>query len=195
MKCYIVTRNNIITGRDDLIMAKIDLTGKRFGRLEVLHEIEKKNRNRRWRCLCDCGNYTNVDQNLLRQGQSKSCGCLQRELVSEITASKVAKKSNIAGKRFGMLTALKKTGKSKNRNKWLCKCDCGKKIKVVTSNLTGGNTKSCGCNGNDGLKNIYPRNNKFRVIITKNGKQKYVGTFNTEEQAIDARNQAKLHGS
>ncbi|WP_077604155.1 hypothetical protein [Oceanobacillus sojae] len=173
-------------------MVKINLSGKRFGRLTVLHEVKKKNRNRRWCCLCDCGNYTNVDQNLLRQRQSRSCGCLQKEIVSEIATSKIAKKSNIAGKRFGMLTAIKKVGKSKNRNNWLCKCDCGNETIVLTSNLTSGTTKSCGCKGNDGPKNVYPRNNKFRVIISENGNQKYVGTFDTEEQAIKARNQAKL---
>lgn len=28
---------------------------------------------------------------------------------------------------------------------WLCKCDCGQTAIVETSNLTTGNTKSCGC--------------------------------------------------
>lgn len=28
---------------------------------------------------------------------------------------------------------------------WLCKCDCGQSTIVEASNLTTGNTKSCGC--------------------------------------------------
>src|SRR5699024_1918615 len=127
--------------------------------------------NQTWNCRYYENNRRRIckrrypDQNLLRQRQSRSCGCLQKEIVSEIATSKIAKKSNIAGKRFGMLTAIKKVGKSKNRNNWLCKCDCGNETIVLTSNLTSGTTKSCGCKGNDGPKNVYPRNNKFRVII------------------------------
>lgn len=37
-------------------MRKIDLTGKRFGKLVVIKEVTKSNTTRRhWLVLCDCG--------------------------------------------------------------------------------------------------------------------------------------------
>ena len=53
---------------------------------------------------------------------------------------------NLTGKRFGRLVVLKDTGKRKKRQKvWMCKCDCGNIKEVITSYLTSGDTKSCGC--------------------------------------------------
>jgi len=50
------------------------------------------------------------------------------------------------GSKYGMLTIVELAGKSKDRQKvYLCKCDCGKKIKAISGNLKKGNTKSCGC--------------------------------------------------
>lgn len=63
-------------------MVLIDLTGKRFGRLAVLNRATNDHgRPARWNCLCDCGNKTTVVGTHLRRGESKSCGCLQKELV------------------------------------------------------------------------------------------------------------------
>lgn len=63
----------------------IQLAGKRFGRLTVLREAAEpsKNGNVRWICRCDCGNYTEVDGYNLRQGVTRSCGCLRREISKE----------------------------------------------------------------------------------------------------------------
>ncbi|MBT6050762.1 MAG: hypothetical protein HOG49_28500 [Candidatus Scalindua sp.] len=53
---------------------------------------------------------------------------------------------DISGQRFGRLEAIKRVNNTKyNRTQWLCKCDCGKEKVVVTSSLTLGLTKSCGC--------------------------------------------------
>jgi hypothetical protein len=59
----------------------IDLTGQHFGRWTVLalHPKRSKHRNARWHCVCDCGGERLVAASSLRQGGSKSCGCLQRE--------------------------------------------------------------------------------------------------------------------
>lgn len=52
-----------------------DLTGKRFGRLEVLERIGTKNNSPYWKCKCDCGNYTNASSANLKSGNVISCGC------------------------------------------------------------------------------------------------------------------------
>ena len=69
-----------------------DLIGRKFGRLTVLYEnkddVRKENRRGIvWHCRCDCGNECDVFATYLRQGQTKSCGCLQQD-----TASKTFKK-------------------------------------------------------------------------------------------------------
>ena len=57
---------------------------------------------------------------------------------------------DLTGQRFGRLVALRKVDRyvspcGSSCNIWLCKCDCGNEKKVKTSDLTSGNTRSCGC--------------------------------------------------
>ena len=54
----------------------IDETGKRYGRLSVLERAPRKDRGARWKCQCDCGKFTEVDGSMLRNGNTRSCGCL-----------------------------------------------------------------------------------------------------------------------
>lgn len=65
-------------------MSKVnDITGQRFGRLVVLERVGiDKWRSPTWRCLCDCGKETTVDSHRLKRGNTKSCGCLAREIHS-----------------------------------------------------------------------------------------------------------------
>lgn len=60
--------------------AKIDLTGKRYGRLIVIGEAKReKGGHLKWECLCDCGNKTVVSGSNLKSGHIRSCGCLAME--------------------------------------------------------------------------------------------------------------------
>ena len=52
---------------------------------------------------------------------------------------------NLAGQRFGYLTAIRRVGQNKRASVWLCKCDCGSQTEVIIGNLRRGNVKSCGC--------------------------------------------------
>ena len=65
-------------------MEKLDLTGQRYGRLVILHEVEKKGKKRRWLCKCDCGKETIVFQNDLRLNKTISCGCYHKEVISNL---------------------------------------------------------------------------------------------------------------
>jgi len=61
---------------------RIDLTGKRFGRLVVLSSVKKLNKGKLFHeCQCDCGNKVKVCRTSLILGKTKSCGCLNRELL------------------------------------------------------------------------------------------------------------------
>ncbi len=60
----------------------IDLINRRFGRLTVLRRVADGPKGQaRWQCLCDCGAYSKVRGAHLRTGETKSCGCLQREVT------------------------------------------------------------------------------------------------------------------
>ena len=68
-----------------LIMAPqrtIDIAGRRFGKWTAIHFAEQRGRMQRWLCRCDCGTERIISSKSLREGGSKSCGCLQREIVS-----------------------------------------------------------------------------------------------------------------
>lgn len=63
---------------------RIDLTGLCFGRLKVLHLVSSgRNQPTMWACECVCGNRKTVWSYSLRNGDTKSCGCLQRELLAK----------------------------------------------------------------------------------------------------------------
>ncbi len=114
-----------------------DLTGQRFGRLTVLGQIRRRASGAiLWECRCDCGNVVDKPGKHLKDGTVRSCGCLQVEQNEDLT-----------GKRFGKLTAIKKTERrsSNGASLWQCRCDCGNISLVRTCDLKDGSTASCGC--------------------------------------------------
>jgi hypothetical protein len=52
---------------------------------------------------------------------------------------------SLAGRRFGRLTVLHRTV----RSRWLCRCKCGKQIEVRSAYLKPGRQQSCGCARSD----------------------------------------------
>lgn len=77
-------------------MAKLmDLTGQTFGRLTVISRGPNKRTSAAWWCQCNCGNpeLILVLGTYLRNGNTKSCGCLQKEKVRELR--NLNKKNNI----------------------------------------------------------------------------------------------------
>ena len=64
----------------------IDLTGKRFGKLEIIKFAGKNKWGKsKWLCKCDCGNKVEIVGSYLIKGDTKSCGCLKRELTLKRT--------------------------------------------------------------------------------------------------------------
>ena len=60
---------------------KIDMSCKIIGRLTVLYKEGTIRGKIAWRCKCECGNETIVIGTYLRNGNTKSCGCLNLERV------------------------------------------------------------------------------------------------------------------
>ncbi len=61
----------------------IDLSGKQFGRLNVLRKYGHSGKEVTWYCRCSCGNELAVIGRDLRTGNTMSCGCYQRERSAE----------------------------------------------------------------------------------------------------------------
>jgi predicted nucleic acid-binding Zn ribbon protein len=123
-----------------------DLTGRVFGRLTAVRRVPGPGRAH-WECVCSCGGSPPpiVADSLIR-GLSRSCGCLQREYVvtRERPPTFRRKALSLSGLTFGRLTAVSPCRVGRYAG-WLCRCDCGGEAVVITSNLTRGNTTSCGC--------------------------------------------------
>lgn len=63
-------------------MRRLDLTGNVYGRLTVLRREHATGKRSFWVVQCSCGVTKSVNQDSLRRGTSRSCGCLRREVVS-----------------------------------------------------------------------------------------------------------------
>jgi hypothetical protein len=125
----------------------IDLTGKRFGRWQVIGPREKRNGVSVWLSRCDCGKEEWPSGQSLRNGTSRSCGCLARERISRRHLK------DLSGKQIGRLSISDRT---KRRNKvvyWWCRCDCGKEKWIGAPALHSGATKSCGCFAREASRN------------------------------------------
>jgi len=58
-----------------------DISNKKFGRLTVLEKTTKRTSTGCiiWKCICECGNYTEARLWSLKSGHTTSCGCKYRE--------------------------------------------------------------------------------------------------------------------
>ena len=61
-----------------------DLTGERFGRWTVIEYAGRgKHGEVQYKCRCDCGTERVLRRTSLTSGNSKSCGCLSRDVAKE----------------------------------------------------------------------------------------------------------------
>jgi hypothetical protein len=118
-----------------------DLTNRRFGRLRVLRRGSRSRPKRPyWLCICSCGIEKQVRSDSLTSGAVRSCGCLWRSVMSEQGIH------HKPGDRFGRLRIVRQAGVAKKRGRvYLCRCDCGRRVKVQARHLRNGETQSCGC--------------------------------------------------
>ncbi|WP_250227715.1 AP2 domain-containing protein [Anaeropeptidivorans aminofermentans] len=105
-----VVGRNLIRGETKscgcLLKERSNISNQRFGHLLALYpDKTSKNSPRKWLCRCDCGNICSVSISNLRNGHTKSCGCLQdkeyRTLIDgtclEVIASSKVSKNNRSG--------------------------------------------------------------------------------------------------
>lgn len=129
--------------------------------------------------------------------------------------------SNVAEKKFGLLTAKRRLDNSIST--WLCVCECGKYAVVTLANLLNGQT-SCGCkrhqqrsyaesnmwylkegthlgkiqsfrpyqSNKSGHRGVYCRKNgRWSASIRISNKKIHLGTYANLENAVEARQKAE----
>lgn len=146
-----------------------NFVGKRFGRLSVLERVEDHvttggRKLAAYSCICDCGNRKTVLADKLRNGRTRSCGCITREKAKDSiknalngsVESKRKRREELIGKKFGNFTVLSIDGID-NNGLYLarCQCDCGE-VKLITINslLRGRSTQCKSCQLKDLQKNF-----------------------------------------
>lgn len=139
---------------------RVDLTGRRFGRLKVLYTTGRTNEKGSiiWHCVCDCGNELDLSENALVHGNYQSCGCLKKENQKEV----------FKRLHFQDGTCIELLEKRKFR-----------------------------CDNTSGFRGVYQmKNGRFRVNIGFKKKRYYIGSFDSYEDAVQARQDVEqmIHG-
>lgn len=167
-----------------------DLTGQTFGNWKVLKRDPNNSRN--YICECSCGTVRSVDKNTLKNGKSKSCGCLKIQHCKE--NNEKAANEHI-GEKYGKLTIVDYTlNENEHVYYYKCKCECGNETIVKGNNLFSGNTTSCGCinsKANEEMARILTRLNipfkreyKFEDCKVKRALPFDFALFNNQDELI-----------
>ena len=144
---------------------KKDITNKRFGKLVAIKDSGTKLGGKtRWICKCDCGNESIVTIDNLTSGHVSSCGCYQKELLSERTP------------RIHKKMIKRKYGKSLVE---------GTSLPSLTSKIY--------INNKSGVKGVsFDRNsNRWVANIGLKGEVKRLGSFHNKQDAINVRKEAE----
>lgn len=130
-------------------MKFVDLTGQKFGRLTVEKLLPRVKTPKgvsqvKYLCRCECGNTVEVFAGNLRKGNTKSCGCLNLEAISE------RRLIDLTGRTFGRLTVISRaedyiSSQGNMSTMWNCKCSCGNELVVNGGSLRQHKQISCGC--------------------------------------------------
>lgn len=174
-----------------------DLTGKRFGRLTVLERKSVEfnyltgttHRKIIYHCKCDCGNYTTVDSSHLLCGDTTSCGCYHKELLSKRVTTHGSSKTRLYRIWASMIDRCNPNRKSKNSKNYsergISVCDDWKKFEnfqewalksgyneTLTIERKNVNGNYCPENCTWISKPEQTRNTRRNIFITINGQTK-----------------------
>ena len=142
-----------------------------------------------YKCQCNCQNKTikTIRASALKNGSTKSCGCLKSELQNsedykirlkeqaqkcKNTTGRVRPRQNLIGQKLGMLTVLEQTEDFVVPNgdrfaQYICQCDCGNVISVpgiyLTRKETGGHKPKthCGCQTSKNRSDALRKHNQY----------------------------------
>ena len=119
-----------------------DASGQRFDRLVAMFPVVCKEK-KQWLCKCDCGNELVVTYTSLKSGNTRSCGCLNKDALKDMW-NEYRENNDPTGQTFGELTAVKFVRSDRGQSIYLFKCSCGKYVELPIKRVRYGNTSSCG---------------------------------------------------
>ena len=111
-------------------MRKIDLTGHIYGRLTVITDDGSRTKTGRviWLCECSCGNKVHVQSQNLKDGRTKSCGCLNDDKRRE-------RFKDLSGTETDNFKIIDRAYSKNQRVYWNCICKhCGQHLSMLTRN-------------------------------------------------------------
>lgn len=110
-----------------------DLTGQRFGKLTVVKRVPTplyvKKQRPYYECECECGNVRIVLNKNLTSGNTKSCGCLSKEIAKELKPGTILSNGIVINFFAGWQCVDKVWSKNiKRRRLYNYNCFCGNEL-------------------------------------------------------------------
>lgn len=132
------------------MIVKSNLVGKKFNKLLVLEIIPRSLYKRtKFKCKCDCGNEIIVEGSKLKNGHTKSCGCIKQEIDYGKSSRGIFGESS----RKSLISSYKDNAKRKNIE-----------FNLTDDEMTNLFQLNCFYCGSE-PKNIYTRKNLFGFYI------------------------------
>jgi len=191
---------------------KENIIGQRFNRLVVIKDDGTRSAKGeiRWLCQCDCGNLYHALGYRLRNGRTKSCGCLNDEKKRE-------RFKDLSGTETDNFKIINRAYSKNQRVWWNCVCKhCGNEL--ILSNNDINHYASCGClrgaskdymdsirdpeslkstkptaKSTTGVRGVYfnKRKGNYQAFINVNKKPKYLGSSKDFRKAVALRREAE----
>lgn len=191
----------------------IDLTGQRFGKLKVIQKTDQiaSNGTPKWLCRCDCGNLHIVERSNLQNGSVKSCGKCRTYNTYDLESKDYGIGYTSNGDEFYFdkedydlisqynwcVTGSGYLFNSKQgtllMHRLIMNAPKNLMIDHINHNTLDNrkeNLRLCTAsqnNINKKIKGYTKRGNNYEVTLRINGTPKYIGRFQTKEEAIAAR--------
>lgn len=189
-----------------------NIIGRRFNRLVVIEDDGTRSSKGeiKWLCQCDCGNLYHALGYRLRNGRTKSCGCLNDEKKRE-------RFKDLSGTETDNFKIIDRAYSQNQRVWWNCICKhCGNELTLSNNDIY--HYSSCGClrgaskdymdsirdpeslkstkptaKSTTGVRGVYfnKRKGNYQAFINVDKKQKYLGSSKDFRKAVSLRKNAE----
>lgn len=171
------------------------MIGKKFGRLTVLERVddyvaESGRRDAAVLCRCDCGNVKRLRASVLKNGNTRSCGCYRKEVSSVRNSTHGLSHSRIWNIWNCMIERCEQKKNKSYKNygaKGICVCDEWHKFEnFVAWAMTNGYDENLTIDRIDSTKNYCPENCRWadRKTQNNNTSRNHLITFNGETKTM-----------
>lgn len=128
----------------------MDLSGNKYGDLEVISKIENK-KPTKYLCNCSCGKSVEIYQKDLTSGRKTHCGCktVKVKKYKEIEGGKKRTAERVIGNIYGELFVIDElephiTPNGSKQRIVKCRCSCGNEVIIrLTSAKSSGMCRNC----------------------------------------------------